>query len=196
MVVFSAGDMITYQRVADVVEEVVLDPAPLGLGDVVAVNQYDAGLRQRGPQIAPDRLLVGGEFRNRPVDEDQLFGRRRAVGAAFGDAFADLRLDAGDADHEELVKVIGRYRQESHLLEHGMTGIDRFLEHPAIEVQPGQFAIDEPFRALGDRGRSFGYVIFLFYFNNLSRFHEVSIHLEQARRTRLDKRRTHQVIRR
>ena len=68
-------------------------------------------------QIAPDRLLVGGEFGNRLVDEDELLGRRQAVGAAFGDAFADLRLDAGDADHEELIKVIGGNRQEPHPLQ-------------------------------------------------------------------------------
>ena len=38
---------------------------------------------------------------------DELLGRGQAVGAALGDAFADLRLDTGDADHEELIKVIG-----------------------------------------------------------------------------------------
>ena len=92
-----------------------------------------------------------------------------AVGAAFGDAFADLRLDAGDADHEELIKVIGGNRQESHPLQRGMAGIDRFFEHPAVEMQPGQFAIDEALRALGDRRRRFGYDLFFFNFNNLCR---------------------------
>ena len=111
-------------------EEMILDPGPLGLGDVVAVDQHDAGLGQNGAQIAPDRLLVGGEFRNRLVDEDELLGGRQAVGAAFGDAFADLRLDTGDADHEELIKVIGGNRQEPDPLQRGMAGIDRLPRAP------------------------------------------------------------------
>ena len=118
------------QQREDVVEEVILDPAPLRLGDVVAVDQHDARLGENGAQIAPDRLLVGGEFRNRLVDEDELLGRRQAVGAALGDAFADLRLDAGDADHEELIKVIGGNRQEPHPLQRGMAGIDRLPPAP------------------------------------------------------------------
>jgi hypothetical protein len=36
-----------------------------------------------------------------------LLGRRQPIGAALSDAFADLRLDTGNADHEELVEVIG-----------------------------------------------------------------------------------------
>ena len=85
----------------------ILDPGPLGLGDVVAVDQHDADLGQNAAQVAPDRLLVGGELGNRLVDQDELLGRGQAVGAALGNAFADLGLDAGDADHEELIKVIG-----------------------------------------------------------------------------------------
>ena len=50
------------QQREDVAEEVILEPAALRLGEVVAVDQRDAGLRQGGAQIAPDRLLVGGEF--------------------------------------------------------------------------------------------------------------------------------------
>ena len=100
---------------------------------------------------------------------DQLLGRGQPVRAALGDAFADLRLDAGDADHEELIKVIGGNRQEPDPLQRGMAGIDRFLQHPAIEMQPGQLAIDEALGAGGDRRRRFGMRLFFFYFNNLCR---------------------------
>ena len=111
---------------------------------------------------------------------DELLGRRQAVGAALGDAFADLRLDAGDADHEELIKVIGGNRQEPHPLQRGMAGIDRFLEHPAVEMQPGKLAIDEPLGAGGDRRRRLGNCFFFFNFNSLCRVHEVSIHLRSG----------------
>ncbi len=122
------------QQREDVAEEVILEPAALRLGEVVAVDQHDAGIRQVAAQIAPDRLLVGCKLRNRLVDEDKLFGRRHAVGAALGDAFTDLRLDAGDADHEELIKVIGGNRQEPDPLQRGMAGIDRLFEYPAVEM--------------------------------------------------------------
>ena len=143
-------------------EEVILDPGPLGLGDVAAIDQDDADLGQDAAQVAPDRLLVGGELRDGLVDEDELLGGRQAVGAALGDALAHLRLDAGDADHEELIKVIGGNRQESDPLQRRMARIDRFLQHPAIEMQPGQFAVDEAFRACCDRRAGFGFASFSF----------------------------------
>ena len=129
----------------------ILDPGPLGLGDVAAIDQNDADLGEDAAQVAPDRLLVGGELRNRLVDEDKLFGGGQAVRAALGNALPHLGLDAGDADHEELIKVIGGNRQKSHPFERGMAGIDRFLQHPAIEMQPGKLAIDEAFGAAGHR---------------------------------------------
>ena len=104
-------------------------------------------LGQDPAQIAPDRLLVVGEPRNRLVDQDELLGGRQPVGAALGNALPNLRLDAGDPDHEELVKVIGGNRQKPDPLQRGMAGIDRFLEHPAVEMQPGQLAVDEAFGA-------------------------------------------------
>jgi hypothetical protein len=50
------------QQREHVVEEVVLDPGPFRLGDVLAVDQCDADVGQRAAQVAPDRLLVGGEL--------------------------------------------------------------------------------------------------------------------------------------
>jgi hypothetical protein len=135
------------QQRKDVVEEVILDPGPFRFGDVAAVDQHDADFGEHVVQFAPDCLLVLGEARHRLIDEVELLERCAAVGAAFGDALADLRLDTGDADHEEFIKVICRYRQESHALQRRMAGIGRFLQHPAIEMQPGKLPVDEPFRA-------------------------------------------------
>ena len=145
--------------------------------DVAAVDKNDGDIGEDRAQIAPDRLLVGGKLGNRFVDERELFGRGQAIGAALGDAFADLGLDTGHADHEELIKVICRNRQESHPLQHGMAAIDRFLEHAAIEVQPGELAIDESFGTLGNRRDAGLCLFFFFYFNGLRGVHEESIHL-------------------
>jgi hypothetical protein len=157
------------------VEEVILDPAPLALGDVAAVDQHDADVGQRVAQVAPDRLLVVGELRHVLVDQRQLLGRRQAVGAAFADAFADLRPDSGDADHEELVKVIGGNREEPDPFQHRVAGIHRLFEHTSVEMQPGQFAIDEAFGAGGNRGRGLGDDRFLFNYNSLLSVHEISV---------------------
>ena len=46
-----------------------------------------------------------------------LLGGRLAVRAADGDALADLTLQPGDADHEELIEIGCRDRQEAHTLE-------------------------------------------------------------------------------
>ena len=43
----------------------------------------------------------------------ELAQRRAAVGGAAGDALADLALQAGDADHEELVQIGRRNREEA-----------------------------------------------------------------------------------
>ncbi len=145
----------------------ILDPGPLGLGDLAAVDQDNADLRQDAAQAAPDRLLIVGELGHGFVDQDQLLRRRQPVGAAFGDAFAHLGLDAGHADHEELIKVICGNRQESHPLQRGMARIDRFLQHPAVKMQPGQLAIDEAFRTCGDRREGFGIYLFVFDYNSL-----------------------------
>ena len=106
-----------------------------------------------------------------------MLGGGQPVRAALGDALPHLGLDAGDADHEELIKVIGGNRQESHPFKRGMAGIDRFLQHPAIEMQPGQLAIDETFGAGRHRWAGLGIRFFFFNYNSLRGFHEVSVHL-------------------
>ncbi len=53
------------QQRENVVEEMILDPGPLGLGDIAAIDENDADLGQDAAQIAPDRLLVGGELARR-----------------------------------------------------------------------------------------------------------------------------------
>ena len=47
-------------------EEIILEPRLLGLGDVGAVDQHDAGLGERRAQFAPLRLLVGDQQRDAP----------------------------------------------------------------------------------------------------------------------------------
>ncbi len=182
------------QQWEDVVEEVILDPGALGFGDVAPIDQLDADLGEDIPQVAPDRLLVGSELRHGLVDHHELLGRQQAVRAALGDALADLRLDAGDTDHEEFVEVVRRNRQEPNPLQHRMAGIDRFLEHPAIEMQPGELPIDEALGAARDRGDGRELRLFLFDFRCLCRVHQVLVQFGARGRSGLAEGRTDHVI--
>ena len=84
--------------------------------------------------------------RGRLVDLRKLLGRRQAVGAGRGDAGAHHAHQAGHAHHVEFVQVGGGDRQKAHPLEQGMAAVLRLLDHPAVEGQPGQFAVDEALR--------------------------------------------------
>ena len=77
-------------------------------------------LGQHLAQLAPALLLIAGQRRDRLADARELLGRRQPVRALGGDARAHLALEAGDADHEEFVEVVGRDRQEPHPLQQRM----------------------------------------------------------------------------
>jgi len=159
------------QQRKNIVKEMILDPGSFRLTDVAAVYKDDADFGQDTAQISPDRLLVPGKLRDNFADAHELLRRSQSVRAALGNAFAHLGLDAGHTHHEELIKVIGRNRQESHPLQRGVTRIDRFLKHPAIEVQPGKLPIDETFRALSHRMSRVAGGFFFFNYNSLCGFH-------------------------
>ena len=125
-------------------------------------------------QVTPDCLLVGGERGDGLVDEMQLFRRREAIGAALGDAFPDLRFQARDADHEELVQIIGGNRQKPDPLQYRMIGIDRLFQHPAIEVKPGQFPVDDTLGALGNIRTGRLNRIFAFNYRCFNRVHDLT----------------------
>ena len=127
-------------------EEMLLQPGAFRLLEVAAFDQRHAGRGQRRAQFQPALLLIAGELRHRLADARELLVRRQPVGALVGDALAHLTLEAGDAHHEEFVEVVGRDRQEAHPLQQRMMLVAGLFQHPAVEVQPGQFAVDEALR--------------------------------------------------
>src|SRR5439155_21608582 len=54
----------------------------------------------------------------------------------------ELVVDTGHADHEELVEVARVDRRELHALEQRERRVLGQLEHPLVEVQPGQLAVE------------------------------------------------------
>jgi hypothetical protein len=87
-------------------------------------------------------------------DRVELLGRRQPVDRAGLDLLELLPHQAGDADHEELVEVRTRDREEAQPLEQRMRGIARLLHHAAVEGEPAQLAIEVTYAIL----RRFGHL--------------------------------------
>ena len=76
------------------------------------------------------------------ADAGQLLGRRHAVRRRLERAPLQLPAQTRDADHEELVQVAAVDRQELDPLEQRVPRVARLLQHPAVEPQPAQLAVD------------------------------------------------------
>ena len=127
------------QQREDVVEEVILDPGPLGLGDVVAVDQHDAmlgaKLGRRLRQIACWSLASSETvllIRTSCSDGVRPSGLRSAMPSR---TWALMPATRTMKNSSRLLAEIDRNRTRSSA---GWPGLTDFLEHPAVEMQPGQ----------------------------------------------------------
>ena len=127
-----------------IAEEPRLQRRHFGLGHRTGLHQTEPLIFQLAAEFSPARLLVGHKVRRLGVDPDQLLGRRQAVLAHHPHAFADLGLQAGDADHVEFVEVVGADRQEPQPLQQRMARVHALGQHTTVESQPRELAIDEP----------------------------------------------------
>ena len=129
-------------------EEVVLEPGGFGLASARAPR------RARCPRAARSscssrqrRCWSRGELDDLGADPGELLGGRQAVlGERRRRPERTWPRRPGDADHEELVEVVGRDRQEAQLLQQRMVAVRGLLQHAAVELQPGQLAVDEALR--------------------------------------------------
>jgi hypothetical protein len=80
------------------------------------------------------------------VDGGQLIGDRQAVGADLRRAELEQLLEAGDPDLEELIQIARGDAQELQPLEQWHARIQALRQHPLIELQRGDLAIDEVLR--------------------------------------------------
>ena len=88
----------------------------------------------------------------RCVDRVELLRRGQAVLAQRLDAGEVLAFEPGDPDHVEFVEIAGRDRQEAQPLEQRMPLVLGLGEHPLVEGQPGQLAVDKARRRSGSPG--------------------------------------------
>ena len=58
------------------------------------------------------------------------------------DAGGNLPHEAGHTDLVELVEIAAEDAEELESLEEGRTRVERLVQHPAVERQPGELAVD------------------------------------------------------
>ena len=88
------------------------------------------------------RLRRPSSSRTRAWIDVDLFARAEAVGAAGVDPGLELVEQPGDPDHEELVEVRGVDRAEADPLEQRHLRVLGQLQHPLVEVEPGELAVE------------------------------------------------------
>ena len=115
----------------------------LGLEDVDALlGELRADLVDEQAVLLVDQFVHPGRERGHHLPGTQAVGGPRGL-----DLRVDLSLDTGDADHEELVQVGAEYGQELHPFQQRNRRVERFLQHPRIELHPAQFPVEEMFRS-------------------------------------------------
>src|SRR5690606_33837687 len=92
--------------------------------------------------IVEYRILAGDLLVRDLTDLAQHLLRLQPVGASLLAGEGDLFLQAGDADLEELIQVAGEDQQELEPLQQRVGFIQRLFQHPDVELQLGQLAMN------------------------------------------------------
>jgi hypothetical protein len=93
--------------------------------------------------------LLRGQLADAITDLGERHRRRSPVRGADAEAGRRLTHEAGHSHHEELVEVRGEDRRELEALEKREVGICGKLEHPRVELEPRELAVQQPLGALG-----------------------------------------------
>ena len=130
----------------DVRTEIGIQFGPVLLVQVLDAEHVDAFGMQLLLQAAPPRLLFRDQLQRGVLDPLHLFGRRQAILAGLHHPGPDLFPQAGIAHHLELIEIAGRNRQEPQSFQERMIVIGGFFQDAPIELKPGEFPVQEPFR--------------------------------------------------
>ena len=104
--------------------------------------QPDASLGQLGQQLVPRQRIEARDERMRPLpDQAKLLGGGQAREVTRLVAGRDGLLQCGHPHHEELVEIRRGNRHELDALEQRRGGIGRFFDHPFVEREPRQLAV-------------------------------------------------------
>ena len=144
----------------DLAAEAVVELRALAVVDVRAADDADAVLGERRPQLLVQAARLASVVpAHRCADGVDRLRRRATVLQRGLEPRLDLVVQAGHADHDELVEVRGDDRAELHPLEQRDARVLGELEHARVELQPRELAVEVELMALevdlrdGLRGR-------------------------------------------
>ena len=136
----------------DLLQEALVEPRLLMRHQIGAIGDDDAVLGQFLGEVDPAPVLLGHQFLSQCAHAVELLLGREAVIAQLGELLAHLADEARHADHEELVEVVARNRQEAQAFKQRVGGVARLFQHPHVEAQPRDLAVDEALRVLNRDG--------------------------------------------
>ena len=125
--------------------------------ELVRSEQRDAGRAELLSQaLVPDAVVLVDELVGALGDRGELLIRGHAVGRNLVDLAGELRLQARDADHEELVEVRARRWRRTSGARRAERVVGRLGEDARVELEPGELAVDEQARVIqpGRYGRN------------------------------------------
>ncbi len=128
----------------DVVGEVVAELVLLGRRELVPPDDGDALMVEgRTHLLVEDPGLDVEQLVADPGDVLQDLSGLEPGCRTGRDTGRDAALEAGHADHEELVQVGGEDREVAGPLEQRHVLVGRQLQHALVELQPGHFPVEE-----------------------------------------------------
>ena len=123
----------------------VLQPLPLASGQIGDLEDDDAGVGEFGLELAPARLLRGDRCGDALADAFELLGRACSpsseISVTPASTWPTRPATRTMKNSSRLLAEIERNRSRSSS---GWLGLLGLLEHPAVELEPRQFAVDEP----------------------------------------------------
>ncbi len=124
--------------------EVILDVAELRGRQLADPQLAHALFPQSREQLPAEQCgLLGNEALHLLADAAQLLRDGQAGGIGATRTGPRQRLQAADADHEELIEIGRRDGKEFQALEQWQVGTFRFREHAAVEFDPAEFPVEK-----------------------------------------------------
>lgn len=127
----------------DVRLEVTIEMRPIGRAQVGHLqDQMHTVFSQSWNHVVHETVLMQPELLTYGrADRPELILRGHAVGSPLYDSCSELLLEPGHPDLEELIQIAAEDAEKLEALEKGSALVQRFVENPAIELEPGQLSI-------------------------------------------------------
>ncbi len=110
--------------------------------EIAPAGQPDPVIGEGGRHLVQEQVLLPGDEGLDPVAHlEELLTGGAAVRRGGPDAGLHLVLEAGHPHLEELVQVLTEDGEELGPLQQGDGGVGRQRQHPLVEVEPGQLAV-------------------------------------------------------